>query len=128
MRWRKSGEPIETTSEVALAPDYAEPLCAWRLWEVEDGGKVTVGGVVTHRQRPATAEGITFVNLEDETGLVNVICSKGVWARYRRVARSAPALLVGGRLEKVDGVLNVVAERIEQLSLSMATTRSRDFR
>jgi hypothetical protein len=36
MRWRKSGEPIETTSEVALAPDYAEPLCAWRLWEVED--------------------------------------------------------------------------------------------
>ena len=38
MRWRKSGEPIETTSEVALAPDYAEPLCAWRLWEVEDVG------------------------------------------------------------------------------------------
>ncbi len=38
MRWRKSGEPIETTSEVAIAPDYAEPLCAWRLWEVEDVG------------------------------------------------------------------------------------------
>jgi hypothetical protein len=36
MRWRKSGEPAETTLEVASAPDYAEPLCAWRLWEVED--------------------------------------------------------------------------------------------
>ena len=37
-----------------------------------------VGGVVTHRQRPATAGGTTFLNLEDETGLINVIVSKGV--------------------------------------------------
>jgi hypothetical protein len=36
MRWRKSPEPAATTGEVAIAPDYAEPLCAWRLWEVED--------------------------------------------------------------------------------------------
>lgn len=36
MRWRRSDEPAETISGVALAPDYAEPLCAWRLWEVED--------------------------------------------------------------------------------------------
>ena len=74
--------------------------------------------MVTHRQRPATAQGITFINLEDETGLINVICSKGCWARYRRVARGAPALLVRGRLEKDEGVVNVVAERIEPLPVA----------
>jgi error-prone DNA polymerase len=100
---------------------------ASRLADVPDGDKVLVGGVVTHRQRPATASGTTFINLEDETGLVNVICSKGCWAHYRKVARSSPALLVRGRLEKVEGVINVVAERIDPLPLA-APTRSRDFR
>ncbi|MGE0305579.1 MAG: error-prone DNA polymerase, partial [Acidimicrobiia bacterium] len=72
------------------------------LCRVEHGSKVWVGGVVTHRQRPMTAGGTTFINLEDETGLINVICSRGCWIRYRRVARGAPALLVRGRLEKVE--------------------------
>jgi error-prone DNA polymerase len=89
---------------------------------------VLVGGVVTHRQRPATAQGTIFVNLEDETGMLNVICSAGVWARYRRVARAAPALLVRGRLERAEGATNLVAEGIEALSLSVAAARSRDFR
>jgi error-prone DNA polymerase len=88
---------------------------------------VWVAGVVTHRQRPATAQGITFVNLEDETGLINVICSREVWARHRRVARSAPALVVHGRLERVDEVVNIVADRIERLDLA-GRTKSRDFR
>jgi error-prone DNA polymerase len=94
---------------------------------VDDGARVLVGGVVTHRQRPATASGTTFINLEDETGLVNVICSRGCWIRYRRVAREAPALLIRGRLEKVEGVINIVAEKLEPLPLS-ATIASRDFR
>jgi error-prone DNA polymerase len=94
---------------------------------VADGERVLVGGVVTHRQRPATASGVTFLNLEDETGLVNVVCSTGCWARYRRVARSAPALLIRGRLEKVEGVINVVAERLDPLPVG-APTKSRDFR
>jgi error-prone DNA polymerase len=84
---------------------------------------------VTHRQRPATAKGTIFVNLEDETGILNVICSAGVWANYRRVARSSPALLIRGRLERAEGVTNLIAERIESLSLSTpSTTKSRDFR
>jgi error-prone DNA polymerase len=91
------------------------------------GARVLVGGVVTHRQRPATAGGTTFLNLEDETGLINVICSRGVWTRYRRVARSAPALLVRGRLERAEGVVNVIADQLRPLPLA-ATTRSRDFR
>ena len=96
--------------------------------EVEDGMRVLVGGVVTHRQRPPTAGGTTFLNLEDETGLINVVCSKGLWARYRRVARSAPALLVRGRVEKADGVVNVIAERLDVLHLNVAGPKSRDFR
>jgi error-prone DNA polymerase len=102
-------------------------LTARGLSTVDDGSRVLVGGVVTHRQRPATASGITFLNLEDETGLVNVICSKAVWARHRRVARDSAALVIRGMLERVDGVTNVVAERIDKLELSVRST-SRDFR
>jgi error-prone DNA polymerase len=99
------------------------------LRSVPSDAKVRVAGVVTHRQRPATAQGVTFVNLEDETGLVNVVVSKGCWARYRRVAREAPAMLVRGRLERGDGdVLNVVAERLDPFPVELAGVRSRDFR
>ncbi|MDQ6840381.1 MAG: OB-fold nucleic acid binding domain-containing protein, partial [Actinomycetota bacterium] len=98
------------------------------LAEVIAGARVAVAGVVTHRQRPATAQGVVFVNLEDETGLINVICSRGVWVRFRRVARSQPALRIDGRLERVEGVINIVAERISPLLLPSSALRSRDFR
>jgi len=90
--------------------------------------KVLVAGTVTHRQRPMTAQGITFINLEDETGHINVVCSVGCWARYRKVARGAGALLVRGRLEVGDGgVINVVAEHIAPLHVA-AKVAARNFR
>ena len=90
--------------------------------------RVIVGGVVTHRQRPATARGVTFLNLEDETGMVNVIVEESVWQRHRRVARESGGLRIRGMLEHTkDGVINVLAERIERLNLGLHTT-SRDFR
>ena len=98
------------------------------LAALPNGRRVAVGGVVTHRQRPATAQGTIFVNLEDETGMANVICSAGVWARHRRLARSAPALVVRGRLEKAQGAVNLVAEAMEALILTTEAPRSRDFR
>jgi error-prone DNA polymerase len=115
---------------VEFVRDYLDvrgAIAAADLPSRPDGERVTVAGVVTHRQRPATASGTTFLNLEDETGLVNVICSKGVWSHNRRVAQSASAMIIRGKLEKAEGTLNVVAERIEALSLAMAT-KSRDFR
>jgi error-prone DNA polymerase len=135
--------PVETTVAdlwaVGLSPDhhpveFARPqlsamgaLTAVALLTAEVGSRVRVAGVVTHRQRPATAGGTTFLNLEDETGLINVVCSKGIWARHRRVARGAPALLIRGRLERSEGVVNLVADRIEPWPLAAPTT-SRDFR
>jgi error-prone DNA polymerase len=107
--------------------DELGAVAAEGLALVPPGTRVLVGGVVTHRQRPATAGGTTFLNIEDETGLINVICSKGVWARYRRVGRSAAALLVRGRLERAEGVINVIADQLRPLPLA-ASTRSRDFR
>jgi error-prone DNA polymerase len=86
-----------------------------------------VAGIVTHRQRPMTAQGVTFMNLEDETGLINIVVSKGCWARYRAIARTAPALLIRGRLERSEGVINIVADELILLRVP-ASTASRDFR
>jgi error-prone DNA polymerase len=99
-----------------------------RLHVLADHTRVTIGGVVTHRQRPATARGVTFLNIEDETGLTNVIVDEVVWGRYRRIARESGGLLIRGMLEHTkDGVINVLAERIDKLHLGLRTT-SRDFR
>jgi error-prone DNA polymerase len=95
------------------------------LPDMEPDRRVFVAGVVTHRQRPATAGGTTFLNLEDETGLVNVVCSRGVWVRHRAVARSATALVVRGRLEKAEGVVNVVADWMWSLPLAVSPRVSR---
>ncbi len=93
----------------------------------ESGSRVKVAGVVTHRQRPHTAKGVTFLSLEDETGLINVVCSAGLWRRYRSLARTSAALIIRGIVESRDGVMNVVADGMEELSLAVPS-RSRDFR
>ena len=90
--------------------------------------KVLVAGAVTHRQHPESAHGAVFLNLEDETGHVNVVFSKGAWLRWRHVARGAPALLIAGRLERAQGVVNVVVERVEALDANSLVPSSRDFR
>ncbi|GAB2516876.1 error-prone DNA polymerase [Paramicrobacterium agarici] len=118
------GHPLE---HVRAELDTRGVLSAAALRTAETGRRVRVAGVVTHRQRPATARNVTFLNLEDESGLVNVVCSTGVWNRYRRIARESPALIVRGLLERSpEGVVNVLADQFEQLSIR-AQTRSRDF-
>ncbi|WP_111508376.1 error-prone DNA polymerase [Mycobacterium kyogaense] len=98
-----------------------------QLLSVPDGTRVLVAGAVTHRQRPATAQGVTFVNLEDETGMVNVLCMPAVWARHRRLAQTAAALVVRGIVQNATGAVTVVADRMGPLSLRVAS-KSRDFR
>ncbi|OLB77924.1 MAG: error-prone DNA polymerase [Actinobacteria bacterium 13_2_20CM_2_71_6] len=118
------------THPAEFARSYLEGLGALRvsaLQEVPDKTRVLVGGIVTHRQRPATAGGITFINLEDETGMLNVTCSPGLWQRYRKVARLSNALLIRGRLESAEGVVNLNADRLEPLNVPVRPS-SRDFR
>ncbi len=93
-----------------------------------DGERVTVAGVVTHRQHPETARGAVFVNLEDETGHVNVVFSRGAWARWKHVARHAPVLLIKGRVRKGQNAVSFDAERVEALVVGTSVPASRDFR
>ena len=97
------------------------------LADVPDKTRVLVGGIVTHRQRPATARGVTFINLEDETGMLNVTCSPGLFHKYRRTARTSNTLLVRGMVERADGVINLNADRLSPLTVPIRSA-SRDFR
>ncbi|KQS97579.1 error-prone DNA polymerase [Cellulomonas sp. Leaf395] len=107
--------------------DAAGVLRVEQAYTHEIGRRVAVAGVVTHRQRPGTAGGVTFLSLEDETGLLNVICSAGLWQKFRKVARTSRALVVRGRLERSDGATNLVAEHLTPMSLRVRSA-SRDFR
>ena len=91
------------------------------------GSNVTVAGLVTHRQQPGTARGVVFLSLEDETGMANVICPPAVWERHRRLALDASALVVFGRVERLDGAASLLAARLRRLRV-VAAARSRDFR
>ena len=84
---------------------------------------VAVAGLVTHRQQPPTARGVVFLSLEDETGMLNVICPPHVWARHRRIATTAPALLIYGRIERTGGAVNLVAAALRPLQVAAARDR-----
>ncbi len=94
------------------------------------GSPVRVAGLVTGRQRPQTASGVTFVTLEDEDGMVNVVVWRDLAERQRRVLVDARLMGVAGRLETVDGVRHVIAGRLfDESALSGAlAVSSRDFR
>jgi error-prone DNA polymerase len=104
------------------ALDERGVVTAAGLRQAESGRRMEVAGVVIHRQRPSTAGGVTFMNLEDETGMINVICTVGVWNRYRRVARESAALIIRGILERSpEGVVNLIADAFEPLVIAGKT-------
>ncbi|RBH53836.1 MULTISPECIES: error-prone DNA polymerase [Pseudomonas] len=100
------------------------------LLEVEHGRPVSIVGLVTGRQRPGTASGVTFVTLEDEFGNVNVVVWRDLAERQRQVLVGAQLLKVDGRLESEGDVRHVIAGRLGDLGSLLAdiTVRSRDFR
>ena len=89
-----------------------------------------VAGVVLLRQRPSTAKGITFVTLEDEMGTANLIIRQDVWERFRPIASRASAMIALGRLQRLDEVIHLLVDRLEDLSqrLEGMESRARDFR
>ncbi|MFH8382455.1 error-prone DNA polymerase [Kitasatospora sp. NPDC018058] len=94
-------------------------LSAAQLPDVPPGTAVVVGGLVTHRQRPPTAGGVLFLSLEDETGLINVICNRPVWESQRRTALDRAGLLVHGHIERDRGATNLIATRLTPLRIGL---------
>ncbi len=100
------------------------------LSDLEHNRYLRVAGLVIMRQRPSTAKGITFVTLEDETGIANLVVKPDVWERHYKIARTSAAWVVYGKLEKKSGVIHVVVSWLEDLSeqIHQLQIKSRDFR
>lgn len=99
------------------------------LRDLKHGTRVAFAGLVTMRQRPQTASGVTFITLEDEDGLVNAVIWQHVAERQRREFLESKLMAIEGRMEHADGVQHLIATRLENLTplLSGLTTTSRDF-
>ena len=82
------------------------------------------------RQRPQTAAGVTFVTLEDETGVANLVIFPNVWQRFRQTARFANVLVASGRLQREGDIIHVVCDRLDDASamLDQLNSRPRNFR
>ena len=93
------------------------------------GRGVTVAGLCLVRQHPGTAKGITFMTLEDETGVVNLVVRPQVYDRFKRIVRGAGSLLVRGRVDRAGEVIHVIATSLESLDDRLLDLRtvSRDF-
>ncbi|MGF7244055.1 error-prone DNA polymerase [Pseudomonas oryzihabitans] len=104
-------------------------MSSLELKERRHGQPARVAGLVVGRQRPGTASGVTFVTLEDEHGMVNVVVWRTLAERQRRELVASQLLRVDGTVETRDGVLHIVAGRLEDISelLQGLDTRSRDF-
>ncbi len=112
-------------------PLHGARLCgAGEIVRREHGSWVRTAGIVLMRQRPPSANGVTFLTLEDETGQVNVIVWERVGERYRRALLDSRLLEVHGRLQCEEGIAHLVAGRLIDRSalLGELLTRSRDFR
>jgi error-prone DNA polymerase len=99
------------------------------LLDCENDRKYRVAGLVLLRQRPSTAKGITFMTIEDETGTTNLVVHVNVWEKSRTVARRATAIIAHGVLQRKDGIVHLVVDRIEDLTMLLGEVqnKSRDF-
>lgn len=114
---------------------YREQLNALRitravdLAQLKNGRFVRVAGLVLVRQRPGTANGITFITLEDETGVANLIVRMEVWQRYYKAARTASAMIASGQLQNHENVIHVLVRKLEDMTHHChgIAQKSRDF-
>ncbi|GAB4264660.1 MAG: error-prone DNA polymerase [Deferrisomatales bacterium] len=121
------GHPLEAMRDALAARGLPD---ARTVAALPHGRRVRYAGIVICRQRPATAAGVTFLTLEDETGFVNVVVWKKVFDRHAVLAKTASFLGVSGTLQAQHGVVHLVAERLwePRLPLRPETAGSRDFR
>ena len=94
-------------------PHLHEGIVPTKMVEsIEDGRPVAVAGLVVCRQQPGTAKGFVFMVLEDEYGLVNVIVKPDLYERQRPIVRGEPFVTIHGRLQRRDGITNLMAEKL----------------
>jgi error-prone DNA polymerase len=100
------------------------------LSDLPHGRHVRAAGLVRLRQRPQTASGVTFLTLEDEDGMINVVVWQHLAERQRRVLLESQLLSVEGRLEREDGVQHLIAQRLDNFTYLLVglDATSRDFR
>jgi error-prone DNA polymerase len=91
-----------------------------QLARLPAGCSVAVAGLVIARQRPGTAHGTMFLLFEDEHGTINLIVPRAVYERHRQLARAEPLLLARGRLERAEGVINVIVRELAPLERFLA--------
>jgi len=125
--WATSTYGTHPLAHIRAALDARQVLTVESAKSAPAESYLAVGGLVTHRQQPPTARGVVFISLEDETGMLNVICPPQVWQRHRRMAVVAPALVIYGRIERTRGAVNLVADGLRPLRVA-ASVPSRDFR
>ncbi len=123
-RWQRliadyatSGVTVGDHVMAALRNRLEVPLLATsaQLAHMPTGCAVSVAGLVIARQRPGTAKGTMFLLFEDEFGSINLIVGKAVYERHRHLARAEPLLLARGRLERTEGVVNVIVRELAAL-------------
>jgi error-prone DNA polymerase len=114
--YRSTGMTVDKHPMKLLRPGLDPKLTrSTDLTRLDHGSTVEVAGMVTARQRPQTANGITFMLLEDERGPVNLIVPPPVYERHRPLARTAPLLRARGRLERREGTINIVVTALAPL-------------
>jgi error-prone DNA polymerase len=85
------------------------------LESAPDRAQVAVAGMAVARQRPATANGVVFMLIEDEFGAVNLIVPPAVYDRHRAIVRGEPLILARGRFERIERNQNVLVHSLETL-------------
>jgi error-prone DNA polymerase len=114
--YRSTGMSVDEHPLALLRPGLDPKLvCSSELKKIDHGAAVEIAGMVTARQRPETANGVTFLLLEDERGSVNLVVPPPVYERHRPLVRTAPLLRASGRLERREGTVNVVVSELAPL-------------
>ena len=114
--YRRTGLSVGIHPLTLLRPHLPEGRCAATACTGSaHGSTVAYAGLAIARQRPATANGIVFMLLEDELGQVNLIVPKRVYEQHRAIVRNEPLLLAHGRYERVGENRNILVTSIETL-------------
>jgi len=122
--YRSTGMSVDKHPMKLLRPGLDPKIASTSdLERIDHGSTVEVAGMITARQRPETANGVTFVLLEDERGQVNLVVPPPVYERHRPLVRTAPLIRARGRLERREGTVNVVVSDLSPLERGKPTPR-----